>query len=534
MSDVTNRSNAGDRKRAMPPFSAVITLSRKLKIGPKLTLGFGFLIGLMLVGYGLGIAAGNQATREIDRTINFRAPTALVSARAQANLLELVADLQAYLALGDSHYKNSYLTNQTEFEANLDELDALINQSGAGETVEYGERADGLARLRSDYDQWSDLVPQLFDLRDDQLRREPALRILIVDAAPLINTVIVNSGSMITSQQGREATPENIGLMAAMANFQSSFIAMVAGLRGYVTTGRDSFKFEFKANLDANSQAWEILIRARDLLSQSQQANLDNVEAARKSFLVLPTQMIAFVEGEHAREDLFLFRTEAIPLANGMVQILTDETTLQQNLLQADLDSGRKQLESAQTTAIVGALIVLLAGLTLAWAIARDIARPILRLADTAQQIQEGDLTAQAEVTTEDEIGVLGKAFNAMTAKLRETLQSLWDYLEQVEVVMRAAAEVEEGRFNPNSLNALATRDDALGQLARVFQKMAREVRLREDKLKRQVTELKIALDETRQKQRVAEITETDYFRSLQNEAEALRSMISGLGDDEG
>jgi len=65
----------------------------------------------MLVGYGLGISASNLATEEINRTTNLRAPTTLSSAQAQANLLELVADLQAYLALGDSQYRDSYLAN---------------------------------------------------------------------------------------------------------------------------------------------------------------------------------------------------------------------------------------------------------------------------------------------------------------------------------------------------------------------------------------------------------------------------------------
>ena len=119
-----------------------------------------------------------------------------------------------------------------------------------------------------------------------------------------------------------------------------------------------------------------------------------------------------------------------------------------------------------------------------------------------------------------------------MTSKLRETLQSLWDYLEQVKVVMSAAAAVEENKFEPSSLDGLAKRDDALGQLARVFQTMAREVRLREENLKQQVQELKIVLDESRQKKKVAEITETDYFKSLQREADALRGIISSAADE--
>lgn len=505
-----------------------MALRRKLKIGPKLVIGFGVLIALMLVGYGWGISASNLASQEINRTTNLRAPITLTSARAQANLLELVADLQAYLALGDSQYKDSYAANRAEFEADLAELDAIINQSGGQDSAEYQELADSLAELCLIYGQWSALVPHLFELRDDQLRREPALKILIVDVAPLINKVIVNAESMIETQEGRAATAENIKLMGAMANFQSSFYAMVAGLRGYVTTGRASFKFEYTANFEANRQAWETLSQKSALLSPSQSENLANIETARENFLAFPQKMFAAVEGEHSREDLYLFRAEAVPLADRLMQILEAETMLQQEFLQSELNNGQEQLSTSQVASMVGTVIVLLAGLFLAWLIGRDIARPIVRLTVTAQQIQAGDLAAQAEVTTEDEIGILGNAFNAMTAKLRETLQSLWDYLEQVNVVMGAATAVEEDRFEPSSLDELAKRDDALGRLARVFQKMAREVRLREEKLKQQVQELKIVLDETRQKKKVAEITETDYFKDLQSEADDLRRIIAG------
>src|SRR3990172_11117730 len=250
-------------------FGWLLLLRRRLKIGPKLSIGFGILIALMLVGYGLGVSANSQATREIDPTTSLRAPTTLASARAQANLLRLVADLQAYLALGDSQYREDYAAYQAEFEANLAELQAIIDQPGAQASPEYRALAGNLEALRGNYSEWSALVPELFELRDDQLRREPALRMLIVEAAPLINTIIVNSSAMITTQQQTDPTPENIELMGSMAEFQSSFYAMVAGLRGYVTTRRDSFKFEYQANLESNTQAWELLTESQELLVRS-------------------------------------------------------------------------------------------------------------------------------------------------------------------------------------------------------------------------------------------------------------------------
>jgi methyl-accepting chemotaxis protein len=515
------------------PFKYLLHLRRRLKIGPKLGIGFGILILLMLVGYGWGIVAGKKATEEINRTTKLRAPLALASGRAQANWLKMEADVQAYLALGDKSYQVNYDLVQKDFEGNIIELETILTQSRDLESTEFDELSKTLAEIRQHYVAWSELVPQLFELRDDQLRREPALHILIVDAAPYINTIIVDTTSIINTQKQQTPTAENQKLISTMYEFQSSYYAMIAGLRGYVTTARPGFKFEYQANQDVNTQAWKMIQAKKSLLTASQIEGLGRIEAARAAFLLQPELMFEAVEGPNARTDLLLFRTQAVPLSDRMLDLLDKEATFQQELLQSELNTGREQLATAQIITIVSAIVVILAGLLLALAIANDIARPILRLTDTAQQIQAGELAAQVEVATEDEIGILGNAFNAMTSKLRETLQSLLDYLEQVKVVMSAAAAVEEDKFEPSSLDELAKREDALGQLARVFQKMAREVRLREERLKQQVKELKIVLDESRQKKKVAEITESEYFKSLQSEADSLRNIIAGTTDNQ-
>jgi two-component system, cell cycle response regulator len=97
------------------------------------------------------------------------------------------------------------------------------------------------------------------------------------------------------------------------------------------------------------------------------------------------------------------------------------------------------------------------------------------------------------------------------------------EYIEQVGYVTRAAAAVEEGAFELDSLNPVAARDDSLGQLARVFQNMARQVYAREQSLRQQVQELQIEIDEAKKARQVAEITETEYFRELRDKAQKLR-----------
>ena len=102
------------------------------------------------------------------------------------------------------------------------------------------------------------------------------------------------------------------------------------------------------------------------------------------------------------------------------------------------------------------------------------------------------------------------------------------EYLEQVGHLERAAGAVETGGFDPEALAPVCARDDALGRLARVFRQMADEVRAREDRLRAEVRELRIEIDDARQTRKVAEITQTEYFRDLRSRAGDLRKIIEG------
>ncbi|HYN37227.1 MAG TPA: response regulator [Actinomycetota bacterium] len=105
------------------------------------------------------------------------------------------------------------------------------------------------------------------------------------------------------------------------------------------------------------------------------------------------------------------------------------------------------------------------------------------------------------------------------------------EYLEQVGHVIDAAGAVEANEFEASKLETVARRDDALGQLARTFQRMASEVKAREDRLREQVRELTIEIDEQRQERKVAEITNTEYFKELRGRAEELRKMVADPND---
>jgi CheY-like chemotaxis protein len=68
------------------------------------------------------------------------------------------------------------------------------------------------------------------------------------------------------------------------------------------------------------------------------------------------------------------------------------------------------------------------------------------------------------------------------------------EYLRQVERVINAATAVEAGRYEPGSLASVGRRADELGRLARVFDTMVAGVRAREERLRKQVSDLSLEI----------------------------------------
>jgi len=130
-------------------------------------------------------------------------------------------------------------------------------------------------------------------------------------------------------------------------------------------------------------------------------------------------------------------------------------------------------------------------------------------------------ITSQPDITT-GIIHILCQTLRARTSVMVED----YEYLQQVAQLTTAAAAVEAGIYEAETIDTVTKRGDALGQLARVFQRMIREVYAREQRLQQQVQDLRIEVDKARQAQQVHKITGTDYFQQLRNKASDLRNQL--------
>ena len=93
----------------------------------------------------------------------------------------------------------------------------------------------------------------------------------------------------------------------------------------------------------------------------------------------------------------------------------------------------------------------------------------------------------------------------------------------QMAELARRISEDEIDETAPKSMDSIAQRSDELGQMAKVFERMAQEVYTREQNLRRQVQELRIEIDETKKARQVAQLVNTNTFQDLRAIAQKLR-----------
>lgn len=142
---------------------------------------------------------------------------------------------------------------------------------------------------------------------------------------------------------------------------------------------------------------------------------------------------------------------------------------------------------------------------------------------EPTQLLRLDEAPFQALMDAQPEIGfaIINVLCQYLRARLRDMAQD-FVYLQHIGRMTAAAAALENNSYDPASITSiadLAERYDPLGQLARAFQHMAKEVIARETSLRQQVQALIIEIDEAKKARQVAEITETDAFRRLQEKA---------------
>ncbi len=124
-------------------------------------------------------------------------------------------------------------------------------------------------------------------------------------------------------------------------------------------------------------------------------------------------------------------------------------------------------------------------------------------------------------------VGTFAIAILLINLLLKPTVVSPIRQLAKISQRLSAGTTEDQTDLDPQKLAQVAKRRDELGQLAKLFQTMVREVMAREQQLRQQIKTLRIEIDEKRRAKEVAEITDSDYFQELQEKAKNFRDQQS-------
>ncbi|MBN2489404.1 MAG: PAS domain-containing protein, partial [Planctomycetes bacterium] len=131
------------------------------------------------------------------------------------------------------------------------------------------------------------------------------------------------------------------------------------------------------------------------------------------------------------------------------------------------------RLAALRRRVLLGGLAAVAVGLGLAFVFARRVTRPLAAMTRAAEALAGGDTDWRVEVASDDEIGTLGRAFQAMTAALRDRMDTITADRNKalailgsmVEGVVAVDHEERVVQLNAHAAEILATGgEDCLGQ----------------------------------------------------------------------
>ncbi len=94
-----------------------------------------------------------------------------------------------------------------------------------------------------------------------------------------------------------------------------------------------------------------------------------------------------------------------------------------------------------QRVLLGGGMLALAVALGIGILVARRLTRPVIAMVAVARRMSEGDFTAKVPVRSPDELGVLGRALNVTTSRLREKIQDLEGEQAKARAILESMVE---------------------------------------------------------------------------------------------
>jgi methyl-accepting chemotaxis protein len=388
---------------------------RDMTIGKKVGLGFG-VITLILMGVVL-LTIQQVRTMEIvtKRVVELRTPTAHASLMMLNGINHSLASLRGWVLLGDKKFKTERsIAWKEQINPSLKLMHGLAPK---------WTNPENQIRLKSIEEEISNFKTAQQKIEDIAQTPEnsPAQKILFNQTEPLEKSIVSTLSKMIELGFKDKATNKNKRQVEILANIETTTSLALERADEFLLSGKEEFKKESLEIWKKNAEYMEVLTKNKNNLSKEQLKIFESLQNGLNQFGPLLEKIIKIRSGDEWNQANHLVQVEAAPAAFRIKQLLNEMTTVQEQLLENDVEE-----ISTKTHFLIVLLVALFISAALLSGvlganITRSISEPILDVCRLADELAHGSSKRKRlPVGSKNELGTLAESFNQLLDRLQE------------------------------------------------------------------------------------------------------------------
>ena len=395
-----------------------------LTVKRRLTLGFGLVIGIMIIVSVYTFLQLKKLESIENRLLDLRLPTVLAGARLENGMNLSLAGLRGYMILGKDPQKAKAMKKSRA--AGWLELDGAMNEMR--EFSRSWTDPANIEKLRKieRYVEEFRLAQQEIETIAHSADEIPAFKTLLTEAAPRARKILSALTLMIEEEAILQATPQRKTLLKLMADSRGSFAVGLANIRAYLLSGDNQFYNDFDAKWQVNEGRFKQIFTMTDIMTTTQKRAWTEYSKIRAEFSQYPPLMFAQRSGPDWNLANYWLGTKAAPKAKAIMQIVDDMRVNQLQLKKIDRESLAQESFNIQMAVLLGGIIALLIGILVAKSISSSITRPLRHIVTRAKEVARGDLTGNIiQPKGNDELAELTHAMNEMHLSLQDIINAV-------------------------------------------------------------------------------------------------------------
>jgi len=388
---------------------------KNLKLGAKLGLGFGLLILISMILGGIAVYNMSNISTQSDHLASEYIPEVNVASNIERNARETMYNMRGYSLSEQDKYLGEANRYMQALEDQIASAHNLVNES-----TQLDKLREQVGNVESSVEQYKELVEETV-----AVNRELASERNQMDASA--ETFLEGCYNYLKSQDGQIESEISSGASARALRERHDKITWINDI---IDAGNAIRVANFKAQAQRDPESFRQALNAFDISQllnkisavtylEADKEALDKIETAANNY----TQaMNLFIDGWERRNELNEKRDQTGE------DVLASTTTVAQagiNNTSNIANEAVQLLSLSSNVMIYGLLLALILGVILAVAITRNITTPLYRGIAFAREVADGNLDAEVNVDSKDEIGDLAHALRRMVEKLKDIVSEI-------------------------------------------------------------------------------------------------------------